>query len=162
MRRWRTPTPRMQKPDRAVTYPDSLIRQILTGSPVIAMVGASPIPNRPSHRVMRYLLEKRHKVYPINPTCADDTIHGQRVLAGLIEVPEPIQMVDIFRRSELAGEAVDDAIGIGAKTIWMQLGVIDEAAADRATKAGLTVIMDRCPVIEYRRLDLEGVGIITK
>jgi predicted CoA-binding protein len=138
-----------------VTYSDTFIRQILTDSQIVAMVGASPKANRPSHRVMRYLLEKGHKVYPINPTCAGDTLHGQIVLASLTEVPEPIHMVDIFRRSELAGEAVDDAIAIGASTVWMQLGVIDEAAARRAEIAGLTVIMDRCPVIEYRRLGLD-------
>jgi predicted CoA-binding protein len=138
-----------------VTYPDTLIRQILTHSPVIAMVGASPKPGRPSHGVMRYLLDKGHRVYPINPTCAGDAIHGHKVLASMTEVPEAIHMVDIFRRSELAGDAVDDAIRVGARTVWLQLGVIDEAAADRATKAGLTIIMDRCPVIEYRKLGLD-------
>ena len=137
-----------------MTYTDNLIRQILTDSQFIAMVGASPNPDRPSHRVMRYLLDKGHKVYPINPTCAGDTIHGQTVLASVTEVTEAIHMVDIFRRSELAGDAVDDAIRVGARTVWMQLGVIDAAAADRATKAGLTIIMDRCPVIEYRRLGM--------
>lgn len=104
---------------------------------------------------MRYLLDKGHKVYPINPTCAGDTLHGHKVLASLSEVPEPIHMVDIFRRSDQAGNAVDEAIRIGAKTVWMQLGVIDQTAADRGTKAGLTVIMDRCPVIEYRRLGMD-------
>ena len=119
------------------------------------MVGASPKPGRPSHGVMRYLLDKGHRVYPINPTCAGDVIHGHKVLASMTEVPEAIHMVDIFRRSELAGDAVDDAIRVGARTVWLQLGVIDEAAADRATKAGLTIIMDRCPVIEYRRLGMD-------
>lgn len=137
------------------SYPDTLIRQILTESHVIAMIGASPKENRPSHGVMRYLLGKGHIVYPINPICAGDTIHGHKVLASVSEVPEPIQMVDIFRRSELAGEAVDDAIGVGARSVWLQLGVIDEAAAQRAEEAGLTVIMDRCPVIEYRRLGMD-------
>jgi predicted CoA-binding protein len=104
---------------------------------------------------MRYLLDKGHKVYPVNPTCAGADIHGQTVLANLAELPESVQMVDIFRRSALAGEAVDNAIEIGAQCVWMQLGVIDRAAADRATKAGLRVIMDRCPVIEYRRLGMD-------
>ena len=148
------PTLKRRASDDAVIYPDNLIRRILTESRVIAMVGASPKPDRPSHGVMRYLLNKGHDVYPINPTCPGDTIHGRIVLAHMSEVPEPIHMVDIFRRSNLAGATVDDAIDIGAKTVWMQLDVIDEAAAKRAEKAGLTVIMDRCPVIEYRRLNL--------
>ena len=138
-----------------MTYSDELIRKVLTDSHVIAVMGASPRRDRPSHGVMRYLLDKGHKVYPINPTCAGDTLHGQKVLARLSEVPEPIHMVDIFRRSDQAGNAVDDAIRIGAQTVWMQLGVIDQAAADRATRAGLAVIMDRCPVIEYRRLGMD-------
>jgi len=138
-----------------VTYSDTLIRQILIDSHVIAMVGTSPKPGRPSHSVMRYLLDKGHTVYPINPTCAGDTIHGHKVLASVAEVPEPIHMVDIFRRSQLAGDAVDDAIAVGAKVVWMQLGVFNEAAAKRAEEAGLTVIMDRCPVIEYRRLGMD-------
>lgn len=138
-----------------MTYSDELIRKVLTDSHVIAVMGASPRPDRPSHGVMRYLLDKGHKVYPINPTCAGDTVHGQKVLASLSEVPEPIHMVDIFRRADQAGNAVDEAISIGAKMVWMQLGVIDQAAADRATRAGLTVIMDRCPVIEYRRLGMD-------
>lgn len=139
----------------ALSYPDDLIRTILTTSPVIAMVGASPRADRPSHGVMRYLLGKGHSVYPINPTCAGTEIHGRKVLSSIDDVPESIDMVDIFRRSALAGDAVDDAIRRGARTVWMQLDVIDEAAAKRAEEAGLKVVMDRCPVIEYRRLGLE-------
>ena len=138
-----------------LTYSDDFIRGILTGSPVITMVGASPRADRPSHGVMRYLLGKGHTVYPVNPTCAGDDIHGQTVLASIDDVPEPIDMVDIFRRSELAGEVVDEAIRVGAETVWMQLGVIDMAAAQRAEAAGLKIVMDRCPVIEYRRLRLD-------
>ena len=138
----------------AFSYPDRLIRDILTGSPVIAMVGASPRAGRPSNGVMRYLLDRSHKVYPVNPTCIGDVIHGCEVVGSLDDIPEPVDMVDIFRRSELAGDAVDDAIRIGAKIVWMQLGVADQAAADRAEEAGLKVVMDRCPVIEYRRLKL--------
>lgn len=137
-----------------MTYSDDLIRQILTDSRVIAMVGASPRPDRPSHRVMRYLLSRGHVIYPVNPTCAGDAIHGRNVLSRVSEIPEPVHMVDIFRRSDQAGAAVDEAVEIGAQVVWMQLGVIDRAAAERATAAGLTVIMDRCPVIEYRRLGL--------
>ena len=152
---WKMPTRRQQASDLSVTYSDELIRKTLTDSHVIAVLGASPRPGRPSYGVMRYLLDKGHKVYPINPTCAGDILHGQKVLASLTEVPEPIHMVDIFRRSDQAGNAVDDAVRIGAQTVWMQLGVIDQAAADRAIRAGLTVIMDRCPVIEYRRLGMD-------
>jgi predicted CoA-binding protein len=137
-----------------VKYSDDFIRQILVNSHVIAMVGASTKENRASNRVMRFLLAKGHKVYPVNPASVGEIIHGERVLGSLSDVPEPIQMVDVFRRSELAGEAVDNAVEAGANTVWMQLGVIDEAAADRATKAGLSVVMDRCPVIEYRRVGL--------
>jgi len=90
----------------------------------------------------------------VNPICAGRTINGETVLETINDVPVPIDMVDIFRRSELAGETVDEAISANAKTIWMQLNVIDKAAAERAEQAGLTVIMDRCPVIEYRRLDM--------
>ena len=139
-------------PSRA--YPDELIRRVLAESRVIAMVGASPDGARPSNGVMRFLLERGHRVYPVNPTCAGRAIHGRSVLANIDAVPEPIDMVDIFRRPEFAGAAVDDAIRIGAKVAWMQLGVIDEAAAARAERAGLTVIMDRCPAIEYRRLGM--------
>jgi predicted CoA-binding protein len=138
----------------AFSYPDDFIRDILTQSRVIAMIGASPREDRPSHGVMRFLLSKGHRVYPVNPTCTGAQIHGQVVLQTLQDVPEKIHMVDIFRRSALAGDAVDDAIKVGAKTVWMQLGVIDEEAARRAEEAGLTVVMDRCPVIEYRRLGI--------
>ena len=131
---------------------DESIRQVLNASRVVAMVGASPRPDRPSYGVMRVLQQKGHKVYPVNPAAAGQTIHGETVLRDLSEVPEPIDMVDIFRRADQAGEAVDAAIHAGAKAVWMQLDVIDEAAAERAEKAGLTVIMDRCPAIEYRRL----------
>jgi len=131
---------------------DDSIRKVLNESRVVAMVGASPKADRPSYGVMRVLQQKGHKVYPINPAAAGETIHGETVLKDLSEVPEPIDMVDIFRRSDQAGEAVDAAIRAHAKAVWLQLGVIDEAAAMRAEKAGLTVVMDRCPAIEYRRL----------
>ena len=133
-------------------YDDALIRRVLDGSRVVAMVGASPRPDRPSHGVMRYLQSRGHRVYPVNPAAAGKIIHGERVLADLDQVPEPIDMVDIFRRSDHAGAAVDAAIRARARVVWMQLGVIDEAAARRAEAAGLIAIMDRCPVIEYRRL----------
>ena len=138
----------------AFDYPDELIRRVLTESRVIAMVGASPKPDRPSYRVMRFLLDRGHIVHPVNPSCAGGAIHGQTVLGHLGTLVGSVDMVDIFRRSELAGAAVDEAIAIGARTVWMQLGVIEEEAAARAERAGLTVIMDRCPAIEYRRLGL--------
>lgn len=135
-------------------YPDTLIERVLSDSKTIALVGASPRPERASFRVMRFLQSRGHTVFPVNPVEAGNMINGETVLASLDEVPVPIDMVDIFRRSSQAGEAVDNAIRIGAKSIWMQLDVIDQDAANRAEKAGLTVIMDRCPVIEYRRLGI--------
>ena len=137
-----------------LTYSDELIARVLTESRVIALIGASARPERASHRVMRFLQTRGHKVYPVNPREAGNTINGETVLASLDEVPAPVDMVDIFRRSSEAGDAVDDAIRIAAKTVWLQLDVIDEDAARRAEQAGLTVIMDRCPAIEYRRLSL--------
>jgi uncharacterized protein len=137
-----------------VEYSDALIRQVLTSSPVIALVGASLKPHRASNSVMRFLQSKGHKVFPVNPICAGQIINGETVLETISDVPGPIDMVDIFRRSEVAGETVDEAISADAKTVWMQLDVIDHAAAERAEQAGLTVIMDRCPVIEYRRLGM--------
>lgn len=137
-----------------LTYSDELIARVLTESRTIALIGASARPERASHRVMRFLQTRGHKVYPVNPREAGNTINGETVLASLDEVPAPVDMVDIFRRSSEAGDAVDNAIRIAAKTVWLQLDVIDEDAARRAEQAGLTVIMDRCPVIEYRRLGL--------
>ncbi|MBM3487461.1 MAG: CoA-binding protein [Alphaproteobacteria bacterium] len=136
------------------SYSDDEIRAALEKARIIAMVGASKRPARPSHGVMRFLQERGHRVIPVNPGYAGETIHGERVYARLAEVPEAIDMVDIFRRSAEAGAAVDAAIARGARIVWMQLDVVDEAAASRARAAGLTVIMDRCPVIEYRRLGL--------
>jgi predicted CoA-binding protein len=138
------------------SYDDALIRRTLAEARVVAMVGASPRADRPSHGVMRFLQQKGHRVYPVNPVCAGETIHGETVLAAVADVPEAIDMVDVFRRSAEAGAAVDDAIAAGARIVWMQLDVIDEEAAARAEAAGLTVIMDRCPVIEYRRLGADG------
>jgi predicted CoA-binding protein len=135
-------------------YPDSYLREILTGAKTIAVVGASPRPHRPSHGVMRYLQRQGYRAIPVNPFAAGDTILGERCYASLGEVLEPVDIVDIFRRSEAAGAAVDDAIAIGAKAVWMQLGVIDAAAASRAEAKGLKVVMDRCPAIEIPRLGL--------
>lgn len=130
--------------------PDDVIRDILSRPQRIAVVGCSPDPSRDSHRVTRLLVEKGHTIIPVNPAARE--ILGFRAYASLREIPAPVDMVDIFRRADRAGSVVDEAIAIAAKIVWMQLGVVDAAAAARAQAAGLTVIMDRCPAIEYRRL----------
>ncbi len=140
-------------------YPDAYIRSILASVRTIAMVGASPRWNRPSFFAMKYLQEKGYRVIPVNPRVAGDEILGERVYGTLAEIPERIDMVDVFRASEDAGPIVDEAIKSagdkGIKVIWMQLGVRDDAAAKQAEAAGLKVVMDRCPKIEYGRLHTE-------
>ncbi len=135
-------------------YDDAYLRDILTSARTIAVVGASPRPSRASHGVMRYLQRQGYRAIPVNPFAAGDTILGERCYASLGEIPETVDMVDIFRRSEAAGEAVDEAIAIGAKAVWMQLGVVDEAAASRAEAHGVKIVMDRCPAIEIPRLGM--------
>jgi predicted CoA-binding protein len=135
-------------------YSDDYLREILTRARTIAIVGASPRSHRPSHGVMRYLQRQGYRTIPVNPFACDGDILGERCYASLADIPEPVDTVDIFRRSEFAGAAVDDAIAIGAKFVWMQLGVVDPAAAARAEKAGLKVVMNRCPAIEIPRLGL--------
>jgi predicted CoA-binding protein len=135
-------------------YSDAYLRDILTGAHTIAVVGASPRPHRPSHRVMRFLQCHGYRAIPVNPFAAGGDLLGEKVYASLAEIPEPVDMVDIFRRSELAGTAVDEAIAIGAKSVWMQLDVRDDAAAARAEARGIRVVMNRCPAIEIPRLCL--------
>jgi len=137
-------------------YSDDLIRRVLTQAKTIALVGASANPARPSHGVMRYLQREGYRVIPVNPGLEGQTLNGERVYARLTDIPEKIDMVDIFRNSAQAGAASDEGIAIGARVIWMQLDVRDEAAAKRAEAAGLTVIMNRCPAIEIPRLGIGG------
>jgi predicted CoA-binding protein len=132
---------------------DETIRGILTDTRRVAVVGASDKPWRPSHGVFGFLLERGYDVTPVNPLLAGHAIHDRTVVASLAEAA-PLDMVDIFRASANAGAAVDDAIRLGARTVWMQLGVVDMVAAERARAAGIVVVMDRCPVIEVRRLRL--------
>jgi predicted CoA-binding protein len=135
-------------------YSDAYLREILTKVRTIAIVGASPRRERPSHGVMAYLQRHGYRTIPVNPNAAGDTILGETCHASLADIPEPIDMVDVFRRSEAAGAAVDAAIAAGAKVVWMQLGVRDNEAAVRAEASGLEVVMNRCPAIEIPRLGL--------
>ena len=130
--------------------PDEVIRAILSRPQRIAVVGCSPDSGRDSHRIARLLMEKGHSVIPVNPAARE--ILGRTCYPTLGAIPGPVDMVDIFRRADQAGAVVDDAIAVGARIVWMQLGVVDPLAAARARAAGLTVVMDRCPAIEYRRL----------
>jgi len=140
---------------------DEDIRDLLANARTIAMVGASDRPGRPSNRVMHFLQDQGYRVIPVNPQITGEHIHGEYVWRDLAQIGEPIDIVDIFRRSEFAGQAVDQAIAAGAKAIWMQLGVIDDEAAARAEAAGLQVVMDRCPAIEIPRLDIKPLNPVT-
>jgi len=112
-----------------------------------AVVGLTSNPRRPAYGVARFLQQQGKKVVPVNPK--GESVHGEQGYRSLAEVPFPVDVVDVFRRSELAGAHVDEAIEAGAKAVWLQLDVIDEAAADRAEAAGLDVVMDFCPAIEW-------------
>ncbi len=129
---------------------DEVIREILRQPRTIAAVGCSPDSSRDSHRIAALLRTKGHKVIPVNPTC--DSILGERCFATLTDIPQKVEMVDVFRRPEFVGEIADQAIAMGAEILWLQLEVINLPAARKAEEAGLTVVMDRCPAIEYRRL----------
>jgi uncharacterized protein len=137
-------------------YPDDLIRDILQTTRTIALVGASPKPDRPSHGVMAFLLRKGYHVIPVNPGQRGKEILGQPVVGSLAEIDEPVDMIDVFRAPEQLGQVVQEVLAMPKKprVIWGQLGVRNDEAAKAAEDAGLTVIMNRCPAIESPRLGL--------
>ena len=136
---------------------DAAIAELLTNARTIAMVGASDRPDRPSYGVMKFLQGHGYRVLPVNPQITGEHIHGEFVWRELAQIGEPIDIVDIFRRPDAAGEPVDQAIFAGAKAVWMQLGVVNEEAARRAEEAGLKVVMDRCIKIEIMRLRIPPI-----
>ena len=131
-----------------------VIRRILETTRTWAVVGCSADPSRASHGVAEFLLDRGFRVIPVNPQAGCEEILGQRCYPDLASIPDDVHVdvVDIFRRSAYAGAHVDEAIEVGAKAVWMQLGVVDNAAAERARAAGLDVVMDRCPKIEWPRI----------
>ena len=137
---------------------DEDIRALLEGARTIALVGASDRPDRPSYGVMAKLQAHGYRVIPVNPQITGEHVHGEFVFRELAQIGEPIDIVDIFRNSNAAGDAVDEAIAVGAKAVWMQLGVINEAAAARAEAAGLQVVMNACPAIEIPRLGIPRIA----
>ena len=138
-------------------YPDNFIRGILNTVKSIAMVGISPKDNRPSYFAFKYLLERGYRMIPVNPGQAGKEILGQKVYAKLSDIPEPVDMVDVFRASEHVPAVVDEALSMTPRpaVIWMQLGVRNEEAAAKAEAGGIKVVMNRCPKIEYGRLSSE-------
>jgi uncharacterized protein len=137
---------------------DEDIAELLRETRTIALVGASDNPGRASYGVMKFLQDQGYRVIPVNPRITGEHVHGEFVWRELAQIGEPIDLVDIFRNSDDAAAAVDEAIAIGAKAVWMQLGVINQAAAAKAEAAGLKVVMDHCPKIEFARLGLEPIG----
>jgi predicted CoA-binding protein len=139
------------------SYPDSYIRGILVTCRTIAMVGASAKDSRPSFFAFKYLLERGYRMIPVNPGLAGQQILGQTVYARLADIPEPVDMVDLFRNASFAPQVLDETLALTPRpaVLWMQLGVRDDATAARAEAAGLKVVMDRCPKIEYGRLSSE-------
>ncbi len=137
---------------------DADIKALLEGARTIAVVGASDRPDRPSYGVMATLQRHGYRVIPVNPQITGEHVHGEFVFRDLGQLGDAIDIVDVFRRSDAAGEVVDQAIAIGAKAVWMQLGVIDQAAAARAEAAGLQVVMDRCPAIDIPRLGVAPIA----
>ncbi len=127
-----------------------MVRRLLEGTRTWAVVGLSANPDRVAHRIARLLQERGKRIVPVHPRAEE--VHGEQGYASLAEVPFPVDVVDVFVRSELAGAVVDEAVAVGAHGVWLQLGVVDEAAYDRARAAGLDVVMDACPAIEWPRL----------
>jgi predicted CoA-binding protein len=136
---------------------DEDIAELLTNARTFALVGASDRPSRPSYGVMQFLQDQGYRVLPVNPQITGEHVLGEFVWRELSQIGLPIDIVDVFRRPQAAGDAVDQAIFVGAKAVWMQIGVINQEAADRAEAAGLKVVMDRCPKLEIRRLGLPKV-----
>ena len=129
---------------------DTDLKRLFETVRTIAVVGCSPRPERAGHYVARYLQELGYRIIPVNP--GQSEILGEKCYASLRDIPEPVDMVDCFRRAEDIPPVVEDAIAIGAKFVWMQLGIVNEEAAQRAIDAGIEVVMDRCPKIDYPRL----------
>ncbi|HTJ65692.1 MAG TPA: CoA-binding protein [Alphaproteobacteria bacterium] len=131
---------------------DAKLRDLLKATRTIALVGASPKPNRPSHGVMAFLQRAGYRVIPVNPTAAGTTILGETVVANLADIKEAIDMVDVFRRAEDTPEVAREAVAVGAKSLWLQLDIANDESARIATEGGLDVVMDRCTAIEVGRL----------
>lgn len=136
---------------------DPDIARVLNSARTVALVGASSKPQRPSHRVMQFLLDNGYQVYPVNPGLAGQVLLGRKVYAQLADIPVAVDMVDVFRQSRYLQDIVSQTIAVGAKTLWTQLGVVDGSAAHTAEQAGLAVVMDRCPAIELPRLRAAGL-----
>ncbi len=137
---------------------DAEIAELLQSTRTIALVGASDRPDRPSYGVMEALQKHGYRVLPINPQITGEHVHGEFIWREMAQLGDPIDMVDIFRRSDAVGPIVDEAIAAGAKAVWMQIGVVNEEAAAKAEAAGLKVVMNRCPKVEIGRLRLPPVG----
>ena len=143
------------------TYSNAYIGGILASCGTFAFVGASPTASRPSYFAMKYLMAKGYRIIPVNPAHAGKELLGQKIYASLADIEEPVEVVDIFRTPDAAPEITREAIAIGAKVVWMQLGVRNDEAARMAEDAGLKVVMNRCPKIEYGRLsgEIGWVGV---
>jgi predicted CoA-binding protein len=141
-----------------ITTDRDTLRDVLSRYRRIAVVGLSDKPSRPSHSVAAYLIQQGYDIYPVNPNLAGQVVLGCTVYRSLAALPQPPEIVDVFRRSEFVAGVVDEAIAVGAKVIWTQLGVRDDAAAQRASAAGLIVVQNRCTAIEHERLNVGPVG----
>jgi predicted CoA-binding protein len=145
------------KVDGMATINDARLREILAGSPTVAVLGIHREPEKAAFYVPEYLHDEGYRVIGVNPEFKDETLFGEKVRSTLKEIGEPIDIVDVFRRPMAAGEAVDEAIAVGAKAVWLQLGVVNEEAAARAEAAGLKVVMDRCIKVDVMRLGIPRI-----